>query len=494
MWTMATSERDHREIIFTNEASRFALSQAARRGTIRRISRGIYTRSRDDLSAVVRRNVWVIAAHEFPGAVVTDRCARRHAITDDGMLAVVHARTRAVTLPGLTIAPRRGPGPLPGDIPLPLGLWGASGERGILENLRRSGPRYLSRPEVEEWIVDLAAQSNRVDRLNDLRDRAKSLAATQGWERAYDRLNKLVSAALVTGDAADAESEVLQALASGKPYDRARLQRFEALAATLADLAPEPLPALPDDAKRRTLLPFYEAYFSNYIEGTEFTLDEAAEIVFDEVVPPNRPQDAHDIVGTYRLVADPQEQRRTPTSADQFVSILLDRHGRMLGARPNALPGRFKVRANQAGSTMFVAPNQVVETLRVGFEAGRSLLDPFARAAYSMFVVTEVHPFVDGNGRMARIMMNAELSAADQIRIIIPTVFRLNYLAALKGATHNNQFDALVATLRFAQRYTARVDFSSRSSAERDLAETFALRDPAEAEDYGIRLKLPASA
>jgi hypothetical protein len=70
----------------------------------------------------------------------------------------------------------------------------------------------------------------------------------------------------------------------------------------------------------------------------------------------------------------------------------------------------------------------------------------------------------------------------------------LNYLAALKGATHSNQFDALVATMRFAQRYTARVDFSDRHSAERELADTFALRDPAEAEDYGIRLKLPASA
>ena len=490
---MATSERDHSEILFTDEGNRFALSQAARRGTIRRIARGIYTRSRDDLSAVVRRNLWAVAAHEFPGAVITDRCARRHVITDDGMLTVVHPRTRPMRLPGVTIAPRRGPGPLPGDIPMPLGLWGASAERGTLENLKGSGKRYLSKPELEGWIVDLAAQSNGVDRLNDLRDRARSLAATLEWERVFDRLNKLVSAALATGDVADTESMVLQAWAIGAPYDRARLQRFEALAATLADLAPEPLPALPEDAKRRTLLPFYEAYFSNYIEGTEFTLDEAAEIVFDEVVPPSRPQDAHDIVGTYRLVAGPQEQRRTPTNADEFVSMLLERHGKMLKARPDVLPGRFKVRANQAGSTLFVAPNQVEATLRVGFEAGRGVLDPFGRAVYSMFLVAEVHPFADGNGRMARIMMNAELSADDQVRMIVPTVYRLNYLAALKGATHNNQFDALVATLRFAQRYTARIDFSDRPTAERELAETNALRDPAEAEDYGIRLKLPAS-
>jgi hypothetical protein len=49
----------------------------------------------------------------------------------------------------------------------------------------------------------------------------------------------------------------------------------------------------------------------------------------------------------------------------------------------------------------------------------------------------------------------------------------------------------LIATLRFAQRYTARIDFSSRIVAERDLARTNALLDAGEAEDNGIRLTLP---
>ena len=33
-----------------------------------------------------------------------------------------------------------------------------------------------------------------------------------------------------------------------------------------------------------------------------------------------------------------------------------------------------------------------------------------------MFLVSEAHPFADGNGRTARIMMNAELIAAGQER------------------------------------------------------------------------------
>jgi fido (protein-threonine AMPylation protein) len=34
-----------------------------------------------------------------------------------------------------------------------------------------------------------------------------------------------------------------------------------------------------------------------------------------------------------------------------------------------------------------------------------------------MFLISEVHPFADGNGRIARIMMNAELVAAGEERI-----------------------------------------------------------------------------
>lgn len=54
-----------------------------------------------------------------------------------------------------------------------------------------------------------------------------------------------------------------------------------------------------------------------------------------------------------------------------------------------------------------------------------------------MFMISEVHPFNDGNGRVARVMMNAELVRADQSRIIVPTVFREDYTGLAK--THPPQ-------------------------------------------------------
>lgn len=106
-----------------------------------------------------------------------------------------------------------------------------------------------------------------------------------------------------------------------------------------------------------------------------------------------------------------------------------DRHG----PRADKSPGAFKARANQAGATVFVRPDLVDGTLERGFDFLPPLDDPFHRAVFMMTLVSDVHPFADGNGRVARIMMNAELLARDQERIIIPTAYRTGYLSALKA-------------------------------------------------------------
>lgn len=52
-----------------------------------------------------------------------------------------------------------------------------------------------------------------------------------------------------------------------------------------------------------------------------------------------------------------------------------------------------------------------------------------------MFLVNEIHPFLDGNGRIASEMMNAELVKENQSKIIIPTMFRDDYMGGLKKLT-----------------------------------------------------------
>lgn len=107
---------------------------------------------------------------------------------------------------------------------------------------------------------------------------------------------------------------------------------------------------MPVDEDRRALLPFYEAYFSNYIEGTEFTVDEAAAIVFDGIVPDDRPADAQDILGTYRLTSSITEMSRVPSGGPGLVDFLKERHAVLLGGRPEAGPELFKVSTNRKPS------------------------------------------------------------------------------------------------------------------------------------------------
>ena len=138
----------------------------------------------------------------------------------------------------------------------------------------------------------------------------------------------------------------------------------------------------------------------------------------------------------------------TPTSPDHLIDILQHRHRIMMSARPEANPGMFKTQNNRAGETHFVDYQQVRGTLKKGFEIYSVLRHPFARALFMLFMISEVHPFSDGNGRVSRIMMNAELTAAGQSKIIIPTVFRTDYLSALRQLTRKDNPEKLINAIQ----------------------------------------------
>ena len=127
------------------------------------------------------------------------------------------------------------------------------------------------------------------------------------------------------------------------------------------------------------------------------------------------------------------------------------------GAKPGEGMPRDKV--NQAGSTGFVLLELVPGTLREAFERILALVDPLARALMTMFVVREVHPFIDGNGRTARLAMNSVLSAAGLSRIIVPTVYCENYLLPLMALSNNADAKPFVAAMTRNQSWSARFDY-----------------------------------
>jgi len=207
---------------------------------------------------------------------------------------------------------------------------------------------------------------------------------------------------------------------------------LHSLAELLGDTAPEPRPTL-GSPERWTWEPFFERT-SRTSSKEPSSCGRGPRDRHQCVIPAERPADAHDVSATYRIVSDPASRSLAPTNADELLDELRDLHRVLMAARPEKRPGEFKVRPNHAGGYAFVEPDLVVGTLRRGFDMFSSVTDPMHRAIAWMLLITECHPFDDGNGRLARIVSNGVLSAAGQVRIVIPTVYRNNYLAGLAGS------------------------------------------------------------
>ena len=142
--------------------------------------------------------------------------------------------------------------------------------------------------------------------------------------------------------------------------------------------------------------------------------------------------------------------------------------------RPEKRPGEFKIKENKAGNTLFVAPEDVLGTLWHGFERYKLLKSALAKAFFMQFLISEVHPFDDGNGRLSRIMMNAELVPHSQFKIIMPNVHRDNYLDGLRLASRDKNFRTYIKVMDQAQAYTASVNWldygEAREMLEKDDA------------------------
>jgi len=469
------------------------VSREVKRGALRKLASRLYTRNLDDPpEQIVRRNLWPLVAAYLPGALIADRTALENRPAADGSVFLVADHKRAIALPGAVLRPRRGHPPLGSDRPFIGGLRLASPARAFLENMRPSRARggvarTLSKREIEERLDEMLRRGGE-PALQRIRDEARKTARQLGLRAEFRRLDALIGTLLGSRDT-PLKSPSAAARAAGRPYDPQRLDLFQRLHAELAGAAPVTRLERPTDGPA---LPFFEAYFSNFIEGTEFAVDEAADIVFKGHIPRARPADAHDVLGTWKVVSDKHEMSRLPRNIEELTAILNSRHARAMEGRPEQGPGQFKTQANRAGSTFFVAPELVSGTLAKGFEIYRGLTAPLHRAIFMMFLVSEVHPFADGNGRVARIMMNAELVAAGESRIVVPTVYRNNYLMALKALSQNGIAGAVVRMLDFAQRYTAAVDFAELKRARFILERTHAFADPNEADARGISLVLPA--
>lgn len=330
------------EVIFSSPDPTISrlISKLLKSGVIRKIAPRVYSPNLEEpIESIIRRNLFQILGNLYPGTLLSHRSAFEFQPTKTGRLFLTTTYTKKISLPGITLHFLEGHPPMEGDNKFSGELYVSQKARAFLENLqstRKLGnvSKCLSLPEIEERLEQII-RVNGEDEINKVRDQARIISVQLNMSNEFNKLNYLISALLTTKPSKILQSPVAKARALGTPYDSSRLELFEMLFRKLKNIEFQ-------YRKEQNATPisfrnfaFFESYFSNYIEGTVFEIDEAKKIIQTNKPHPARTDDSHDVLGTYRIVSNKQEMEITPTSSDDLLEIISYRHALLLHARPS---------------------------------------------------------------------------------------------------------------------------------------------------------------
>lgn len=177
-------------------------------------------------------------------------------------------------------------------------------------------------------------------------------------------------------------------------------------------------------------------YTSNAIEGNTLTLRETAELIEHGITIGAKP--LKDYLETSDHYAALQWMRTIAAGSEPIgETIILQLHARIVARSRPDIAGQYSpyMRRIAGSSTVFPNPAKVPSLMR---ELGASLerLTPAPHMAFDAhFRLAAIHPFSDGNGRTARLLMNLLLIRAGFPPISVRPEDRKDYLDALEQAS-----------------------------------------------------------
>jgi Fic family protein len=204
---------------------------------------------------------------------------------------------------------------------------------------------------------------------------------------------------------------------------------------------------------------FYDVeltYTSNAIEGNTLTHRETAEVIEHGITIGGKPLKDHlEAVDHYDAV---QLMREIASSSAPIGENTICRlHARVVARSRPEIAGVYSPYARRIAGSPAVFPNpiKVPELMeQLGRKLEQALNTPEA-AFDAHFQLTAIHPFSDGNGRTARLLMNLILIRGGYPPISVRPEDRKRYLDALEhgsvtndlGPFHHFMYERLDATL-----------------------------------------------
>lgn len=187
-------------------------------------------------------------------------------------------------------------------------------------------------------------------------------------------------------------------------------------------------------------------YTSNAIEGNTLTRRETALVVEKGITVGGKSLAEHLEATNHAEALDwvKAQIKRKPHSIS--MQNILRIHNLILKGIDDAHAGHFRdVTVRVSGSTViFPNPRKVPDLVDelCGWLSNKPKLHPVELAAEAHYRLVTIHPFVDGNGRTARLLMNLILMMLGYPPAIIRKSDRLNYISALENAQTGGTKDA----------------------------------------------------
>jgi len=178
-------------------------------------------------------------------------------------------------------------------------------------------------------------------------------------------------------------------------------------------------------------------FTSNAIEGNSLTESETKVVIEDGLTVEGKPlKDLYEASGHAAAFDFVYSLAKTkPLDEDDLLKI----HALFYDKIDSSLAGKYrKVPVFISGSKYAVAPvdkiQQRMEKLIDWYNNNESKIHPVLLAAQFHKRFVFIHPFVDGNGRLARLLMNLALIRNDYNIAIIPQILRSEYISVLELA------------------------------------------------------------
>lgn len=215
---------------------------------------------------------------------------------------------------------------------------------------------------------------------------------------------------------------------------RSEFKDCDVYAARIAALRPFPKETL------KSLRDYYRVgltYTSNALEGNSLTESETKVVIEDGLTIGGKPlKDVYEATGHAKAYDFLYKLMKNESVTEENILKL---HRLFYGQIDKANAGAWrKVRVFISGSRRVLPAPEKVPELMTSFvkwmvqNEGKRHPVEFAALVHQKFVY--IHPFVDGNGRMARLLMNLALMRAGWTIAIIPPICRHEYIATLETA------------------------------------------------------------